>query len=607
MSYPELVGPAKDSPSPPNSLSAAWLDSRRKLGRGHHWFWSSLTAINSGPSWHRAARWTATVCGGLLGCALVLGPSHATLGLLGAQCANVGREEPLRRRTVSMAINGLVSLGFFFLGWYAAPYPWLIPPLITAMTFSTVWVWHALMVGPPGPTNTVFAGAYGTYMASTHSSALETIVSVNSLAFLFAALTSIALIAWHPNSPAREAIATAEAAVADYEASFDKPQYERGPQRSAAYSAVNEAWYTLRSAHTANERPHTAASRQLHSRLRRLHRRLVLGLQSESFPAQNQATGSHFLRTPLGRPRPSYLLRRAFHKGSRPWLTAVRALIAVLLATTSMFFSPTAHTSWAVLSALIVLQNGTSRMDMSVRALHRVVGTSLGLISALAIMTLGLEPWTKLVIIFACLLGMNLTAKRNYAVAVFFITTYSMQMLPPTAHYSTSLLFADRLLETLVGAATALVAIWLVGRHAPVLLVRRQYRAVLRAITAVLDDAARAEVDTLPASAHRRNLAFELSQSGTVLAGARADDAASLVGWHELSREISRFGFDVLASVWRKSSAGQAQQAQLAAAQAAQNLRDFVRDLPPLSTTNIDTAALTKRVSLARTLYLADA
>ena len=57
----------------------------------------------------------------------------------------------------------------------------------------------------------------------------------------------------------------------------------------------------------------------------------------------------------------------------------------------------------------------------------------------------------------------------------------------------------------------------------------------------------------------------------------------------------------------RQSSAGQAQQAQLAAAQAAQNLRDFVRDLPPLSTTNIDTAALTKRVSLARTLYLADA
>ena len=111
----------------------------------------------------------------------------------------------------------------------------------------------------------------------------------------------------------------------------------------------------------------------------------------------------------------------------------------------------------------------------------------------------------------------------------------------------------------------------------------------------------------MPASAHRRNLAFELSQSGTVLAGARADDAASLVGWHELSREISRFGFDVLASVWRKSSAGQAQQAQLAAAQAAQNLRDFVRDLPPLSTTNIDTAALTKRVSLASTLYLADA
>ena len=116
MSYPELVGPAKDSPSPPNSLSAAWLDSRRKLGRGHRWFWSSLTAINSGPSWHRAARWTATVCGGLLGCALVLGPSHATLGLLGAQCANVGREEPLRRRTVSMVINALVSLGFFFLG-----------------------------------------------------------------------------------------------------------------------------------------------------------------------------------------------------------------------------------------------------------------------------------------------------------------------------------------------------------------------------------------------------------------------------------------------------------------------------------------------------------
>lgn len=481
-----------------------WRLALRRLGR-------SLITFQPAPGRaRRALRWVAAIALGLIGTVLILGPARGSLGLLGAMAANAGREAPLRRRARMLLTVGATTLICQGIGILTAPHPALIPPVMTVMTLTVVWAWHALQAGPPGPINTVFAGAFGTYMGS-QGWTIPTLVPITALAWALGATASLLLLALDPHAPERESVEAAERAVDTY---CDSPEPadggsgaagsaagssaigQRAIARSRAWISVDDAWHVLRTGRTPGTVPLSAQGRLLEERLRRAHLRLVSTLHDQSFPGDHLDITKNFDLVPMGLPSARYLLRTAAQRGSRPRLVAGRAATAVLLASSAALLSPVGHPYWAILSSLIVLHMGASRADLTVRAAHRVVGTALGTLVYMGIIALEPPVWLRLCLVIAAVYGLESIVTRNYAVAVVFVTVFALMLTPTASSAQIAVLMRDRVLETAIGAGAAVLVTWSMGRRAPVLLVRRQYRLTLDSIVTVLADLADGLEDT---------------------------------------------------------------------------------------------------------------
>jgi hypothetical protein len=139
---------------------------------------------------------------------------------------------------------------------------------------------------------------------------------------------------------------------------------------------------------------------------------------------------------------------------------ALRVVVAVLIV--SLVARPLgAHrVYWVVLSAVAVLQSSPSRQLTGLRALHRVVGTLLGV--GLFELLYQLHP-AGLGLVAALMLLQGATevvVARNYALALLFITPIAL--LNATAgHAGNTLVTVEgRVLDTLLGAGIALVLFW---------------------------------------------------------------------------------------------------------------------------------------------------
>ena len=604
----------------------AWRSGLTRLGR-------SLITLQPAPGRaRRALRWVAAIALGLIGTVLILGPTRGSLGLLGAMVANSGREAPLRRRVRTLLAVGATTLVCQSIGILIAPHPALIPPVMTAMTLVVVWTWHALLTGPPGPIDTVFAGAFGTYMGS-EGWTVATLVPITALAWALASAASLLLLALDPYAPERESVEEAEQAVAAY-CRLPAPTDDDGASlvsqraiaRSRAWIGVDDAWHILRTGRTPGTVPLTARGRALEERLRAAHLRLVSVLHAQSFPGDHPDITDNFDLVPMGRPKARYLLRTAAERGSRPRLVAGRAATAVLLASSAAFLSPVGRPYWAILSSLIVLHMGASRADLTIRAAHRVIGTALGTVVYLGIVALDPSTWVRLCLVIAAVYALESLVTRNYAVAVVFVTVFALMLTPAASSAQIVTLMGDRVLETVIGASSAVLVTWSMGRRAPVLLVRRQYRLTLSSLVKVLADLADGLEDTTIRSGeaaapgrgwwrrarwhpltslvrdHRRRLVFELGRAGAVLSSARPDDPAALEPWYAVQREVSSLGYDVVAATWRDPGAN-----RRAAARAHTELTFLIAALPPISSRNISPDRLAARVAAIRAVFLAGA
>ncbi len=571
------------------------LPALQRLGR-------SLITLKSEPGrTARAGRWVLPIAASLLLTALLLGPATAALGLLGALAANSGRSDPMARRIKTLLVVGLTTLTMVAIGVLLAPYTWLFPPVMALLTLAVVWIWHALLTGPPGPINTLFAAAFGAYMGA-HGFGMMDLLPVTTMTWGLGALGSIAVLALDPRGPGREAVDTADEAVAAYRDRSDDLSVGRANRlRSEAYEAVADAWRILRSGLAPTAVPRSASARALEERLSGIHLALIELLHTESFPTSNLDIAENFTQVPLGRPSSRYLLSAAWDRGSRPTLVAVRSALAVFLASITMIISPVGHPYWAVLSALIVLHMGASRADLTIRAAHRIIGTFVGVFVYFGIILLNPSEWVRIAIVIVAIYCMECLVTRNYAMAVTFITTFALMMTPISSSTEIRIVIRDRMVETIIGVLAAVLVIWLVGRKAPVLLVRSQYRRTLAAMLVVLGDMAIGAMESLQSHEERRNLTFELERAGVILSQQRPDDPATLSRWNPVQETVSHFGFDILAACWRDLFGGSP-----AAALARADLGAFIAGLPPISSQDIDTAQLVDRIDFIHMQFMGD-
>ena len=516
---------------------------------------------------------------------LITDPSHAAMGMMGAMGALAGNSNaPLSRARILIGV-GVATVLSQCLGLLSMRVEWIMPLILAAWSLVIIWTWHALQLGPPGPLNILFAGAFGAYMAS-HGWTIATVFTTTGPSFLIAAMVSMITCFISPHRPVRLAVEKAETAVNNYcEPDEDADSHEVARLRSAAHAAIHQAWWAYNDGHAsgADNPSEMSELSELRARLVTAHMRLEHELRLEAFPSADVSLPDHLDWTPLGRPKASYLLRTALERGSRPTMLALRAATGVFFAALLMILLPFGHPYWAILSVLILMHMDATRSDMTIRAIHRVLGTVIGLGLYLAVAAFGPSGWVQIGLIIVFLWIMQAMVTRNYGIACIFITCFALLMTPLTQPGEMYQLAQDRILETVVGLAVGIITIHVVGRRAPVLLVRSQYRRTLRSMMPVLRSLADGHTSTSQAQVERNQMVHELIRGSALLSATRPDAPQALQDWSKVDRTVTETGYDLLSVCWHTIDKPVPWARRLLA-----DIAVFITGLPPISSQNLD-------------------
>ncbi|MFD7130854.1 FUSC family protein [Streptomyces sp. NPDC059894] len=556
--------------------------------------------------WRSALRTTVVMAVPILVITAVVGPDVGPMALFGSMTALWDTGQPLRPRLRTFAVVACVLPGSMALGVLISPVPWLMAPVLAAVTLVAVTLYHAfVLTRGPGPLNTFFACALGTYLGGHTGKAAE-IVLVTFCSCLLTALLCLTDLIRRPRHPEWSALAAARRAVDCYTAlpapapapapvtacsALDPAEDEAvHAAREDATRAVGRAWGVLLSAHGG---PRCATHRALEDDLLRTEYRLARRLVADRFPGaaadHRETYGSHTGRPPLGR-----LLRHALDRHSPARLVAGRNALSVGAAVLIAQLAGIGHPYWAVLSAAVVLHSGADRGFTVARALHRVLGTLLGVLVVAAIWSLGPTRPEQLAVQLIGVFGMNLLLVRQYTLAVVSVTAMAMMANTATSPgLAVGALFADRVTETLVGCGVALVVLWSTGRRGPRLAQVRQYHRTVDAVARLLAHVDRDDLTSAEARHARRDVAHERERHGAMLTRARHDDPA-LDDWVPVDRALGRLAHDALAAVWHPGPA-----AALRAGAARAELLLVRREAEPRATDPADAARAVAAVERA--------
>ncbi|WP_428851349.1 FUSC family protein [Imbroritus primus] len=112
---------------------------------------------------------------------------------------------------------------------------------------------------------------------------------------------------------------------------------------------------------------------------------------------------------------------------------------------------------WVPVSCLAVIQGSSLRAVWN-RQLHRIIGTSLGLLVAWGLLLLPLDKWTISLTMMALSFIIELTVVRHYAFATAFITPMTILLAEAATlgHSSAATLIQARFFDTLLGCVVGL-------------------------------------------------------------------------------------------------------------------------------------------------------
>ena len=141
---------------------------------------------------------------------------------------------------------------------------------------------------------------------------------------------------------------------------------------------------------------------------------------------------------------------------SRTILVRLTIAAAIAVAVAAPLGLPRAY--WVVLTVVVILQNGHGVRLSALRGVHRVLGTLVGLGVFALIALLGPEGLVLAVVLMALQFVVEMVIIRNYGLALIFITPLAMLISTQGGHIEQ--IIADRVLDTLIGTAIALVVLF---------------------------------------------------------------------------------------------------------------------------------------------------
>ncbi|GAA2046445.1 FUSC family protein [Agromyces tropicus] len=199
--------------------------------------------------------------------------------------------------------------------------------------------------------------------------------------------------------------------------------------------------------------------------------RLGVALASAGFAWLLSLSGSVLRR--MAGPRGARLLRelereapvrRAAATDRAVWANAIEQVVAALAAGAVAVAFGLGHPYWAVVSVVAVIPPAGAARTLS-RAWHRVLGTAGGVLVAAAVLWPDPPAWLLVVLIGLAQFGAEVLVGRHYGSALLCITPLALMVVHLSAPVDVGTLVVDRLVETALGCAIAMLAV-LIGRAA---------------------------------------------------------------------------------------------------------------------------------------------
>lgn len=135
----------------------------------------------------------------------------------------------------------------------------------------------------------------------------------------------------------------------------------------------------------------------------------------------------------------------------------VRVAVAVTIAVALTAASGLHATVWTTLAAAAILQSGVRRRMTAMRAVHRVVGTAVGIVLYLGMAVFVPSGWVLALVLGMLQFGVEWIVVRHYGLALVLITPLALLIAGGGHTGDFGAIAADRLLDTAIGAAIAVL------------------------------------------------------------------------------------------------------------------------------------------------------
>ncbi len=113
---------------------------------------------------------------------------------------------------------------------------------------------------------------------------------------------------------------------------------------------------------------------------------------------------------------------------------------------------------WAQIAAVVPL-SAPGRAAQVERGVHRVVGSSLGIVTTAFLLSFPSEPWQLVVWVVVMQFVAELYVLRNYALALMFITPLALLMVQMAHPQEAGPMLQARVVETTIGVAVGIVMV----------------------------------------------------------------------------------------------------------------------------------------------------
>lgn len=471
-------------------------------------------------------------------------PGEALSIASGSFAVVYGERRPYRIRWRIVATAGAALVASAWIGAVSATFGSAVIPVLalTCVAAVAVYVVAALRLGPPGAFFFVLVCAMSSYLPGSGIRPGEAagFAAIGAASALVASMSGLVRA---PQAPERRAVDAAVGAVRGYA----DPSH-----RHAVASRLHHAWTAVYDA-GASPRSRLVRSHLVEELLgaHRVFAELTHTGAVDSVDDADRDVDSPSDVLPLAQPSVLYRLLRSATPVSHATTTVIRVVIAALVAGGISVAFGLDRPDWAVLGAVLVLQQGPDRVHGSYRALQRMGGTIAGVAVFSALFLSPLAGVGTVAAVTVLLFAIEVTMPRNYGFAVTFITPLALTIGTLShPHAALADVALDRIVETAIGVACAFAALWLVLPHG-------FRRALLWSDTRVaaaaadLADAARSTpVTDERCLTLRRDLQFELVGSAVAAAEAAHNDRAWTTAQWNRHAEIDHIGYELLAACW---------------------------------------------------------